>query len=263
MATAPVITFLSDLGNKHIATGSAKARLWVRFPEAGVVDITHGAERYNIQRAAYMCRSAYQHFPAGSFHLLLVDISLGERHRMLLAHVGGHYFIAPDNGILSLAFGDELRDVWFCREFSNAVGVLQWADAAADVIAAIGAEAAPDEHFTRFMTKKIAFPSVQRPAGARRDCAILYADRYGNVVLDLDREEFEELAGDGPFEIKFPAGKSITRLSTTYNDVAEGELLCRFNGLGLMEIAMNRQSLFATYEFAATYNAFPTISVYF
>lgn len=260
---APVITLLSDLGNKHTAIGIAKAQLMANMPRASVVDITHGIDKYNIRQAAYMARSANGYFPAGSFHLLIVDISLGERHRMLLAKVGDQYFLASDNGVLSLAFGPVLPDVWLCREFSATVSVLQWVQLAADVIQLLGDTPNPDAHFARFITKDVAFHTVQRPDSGRRDCSILYTDRYGNLVLDLTTAEFHELIGDGPFEIKLPAGKRVSKLSSSYNDVAAGELLCRFNKAGLLELSINRNSLSATYDFNASYNAYNTIAIYF
>lgn len=247
----------------HTAIGVAKVQLCTNMPDASVVDITHGIDKYNIRQAAYMVRSANGYFPKGSFHLLIVDISLGERHRMLLAKVGDQYFLAPDNGILALAFGPVLPEVWLCREFSATVSVLQWVQLAADVIQLLGDAPDPDGHFARFITKDVAFHTVQRPDSGRRDCSILYCDRYGNIVLDLTAAEFDELIGDGPFEIKLPAGKQVNILSKGYSDVATGELLCRFNKAGLLELAINRDSLSATYDFNASYNAYNTIAIYF
>ncbi len=254
---------MSDLGNMHTAIGIARAQLITNMPDADVVDITHGIDKYNIRQAAYMVRSASGYFRAGSYHLLIVDISLGERHRMLLAKVGEQYFLAPDNGILALAFGPVLPDVWLCREFSATVSVLQWVQLAADVIQLLRATPDPDAHFARFMTKDVAFNTVQRPDSGRRDCNILYGDRYGNLVLDLTIHEFEALTGDGPFEIKLPAGKLVNKLSRSYNDVAAGELLCRFNRAGLLELAINRASLCATYDFNTSYHSYNTIAIYF
>lgn len=254
---------MSDLGNMHTAIGIARAQLITNIPDADIVDITHGIDKYNIRQAAYMVRSACRYFREGSFHLLMVDISLGERHRMLLAKVGAQYFLAPDNGILALAFGPVLPDVWLCREFSATVSVLQWVQLAADVIQRLLTSSSPDAHFARFMTRDIAFQTVQRPDSGRRDCSILYADRYGNVVLDLTANEFRELTNNGPFEIKLPAGKQINKLSASYNDVAEGELLCRFNQAGLLELAINHASLSAAYDFPTSYNAYNTIAIYF
>lgn len=246
--TIPVITLLSDLGTCHPAVSGAKMLLAASGATTGVVDISHRIPLYNIQQAAYVTQYAYRHFPVGTVHLLLVDVLLGERHRMLLAKVDDHYFIAPDNGVLSLAFGEELQKVWLCREFSDTISIMQWVGYAKKVINSIRQDDDINEHFSPFMIKEVAQIMVQQPIGARLDCAILYIDRYGNVAIDLTKTQFDELINDGPFSIKLPREKEITAVSMHYNDVGEGELLCRFNSMGYMEIAINKGSATATFE---------------
>lgn len=237
-----VITILSDLGTGHTALSAARAILLQQHANAEIVDITHKVSTYNLQQAAYFCKQSYVHFAMGSFHLLMVDVMFGERHRMLLAQVNGHYFIAPDNGILALTFGDAVSNVWLCREFSEPVSIPKWTLYAGNIIDTIRKSETPDGIFSRFHTKHIAQLATHKPIGARLDCTILHIDNYGNVVINLSRHQFDELAGDGPFSIPLPPEQEITVLSNHYNDVAEGALLCRFNKMGLMELAVRKGS---------------------
>ena len=199
--------------------------------------------------AAYLLTSAYYHFPVGSVHLLMVDVLFGERHRMLLCCINGHYFLAPDNGVLSLAFSTQPQDVWLCREFSGSVSITQWVRYASQVMCVIREGQDLNNSFSRFIIKELAQIIIQKPIGARLDCTVLHIDRYGNIVIDLTKVHFDELIGDGPFSIRLPRDEEITTVSNHYNDVPPGGLLCRFNSLGLMEIAINRGSATNSFEF--------------
>lgn len=249
MPTIPVITLLSDLGTGHHSISGTKVLLMGGVAGTEIVDISHRLTAYNLQQAAYLSSAAYRHFPANTVHLLLVDMMAGERHRMLLSKVDGHYFIAPDNGVLSLAFGARLREVWLCREFSEPVSLLQWVAYAGQVISVVSSGNDLNDHFSRFVVKEVAQIMMQKPIGARLDCTVMHIDRYGNIAIDLTRNRFDELVADGPFSIKLPRDKEITTISEHYNDVPNGELLCRFNSLGFMEIAINHGSATSAFEF--------------
>lgn len=244
MSNPTIITLLSDLGTGHTALSGARAILMQQHADAEIVDITHRVTSYSLQQAAYFCREASGHFPGGTFHLLMVDIMFGDRHRMLLAKINDRYYIAPDNGILALTFGDTITDIWLCMEFSDPVGVAEWTRYAGMVIDIVLKTPQLNSIFIRFYSKNLAQLITHKPVGARLDCAILHIDNYGNVVINLSRGQFDELAGAGEvFSISLPPEERITRLSNHYNQVEEGKLLCRFNKMGLMELAVNRGSL--------------------
>src|ERR1019366_4555865 len=47
---------------------------------------------------------AWQFFPKRTIHVVVVDPGVGSSRRPILAELGGHFFIAPDNGLLSMVF---------------------------------------------------------------------------------------------------------------------------------------------------------------
>jgi len=232
-----VITILSGLGTRDTSVSIAKAIFMQYAPGAAIVDIAHNVAQYDLQQAAYLLVSAYQHFPKGTIHVLPVDVFAGDVPRMLLAEKNNYFFIAPDNGVLPLAFGTELVNTRLCYEFSNSFSFTDWLQSAGRVI-----EAILTGNTSSFIQHKVdSVPRLLQPKVMHDgiDCNILFIDRYENVVLDITKTQFGELVNNRPFRIKLMRMGDITAISNNYNDVQEGKPLCRFNSAGFLEIALN------------------------
>jgi len=70
-------------------------------PQARIVDITHFVSPQDIQEGAYTLWRAAPFFPKGSIHVYVVDPGVGTRRRPLAAQLGDHFFVGPDNGLLT------------------------------------------------------------------------------------------------------------------------------------------------------------------
>ncbi len=233
-------------------------------PDATVVDISHNVAQYDLQQAAYLLLSAYGHFSKGTVHIVLVDVFSGDKPGMLLVQKDGYYFIAPDNGVLSLAFGSEIGDARLCFEFTKQQDFSDWVNSAGKVVEAV--LQGNTEQFKTCevkMARRLLQPQVM-PLGI--DCNILYIDRYENVVLDITRKQFDEYVKGRPFRIKVMRMQDITTISNNYNDVPEGDPLCRFNDAGFLEIALNHQpaaSLLGLGPHSAGNLRYQTIRIFF
>ena len=232
-----IITLLSDLGTRDTTVTVVKAILKRYAPQSAIVDISHNVAQYDLQQAAYLLLSAYKYFSQGSVHVLLVDVFAGDAPRMLVAEKDGNYFIAPDNGILPLAFGTSLENTRLCFEFSKPYSFNEWINDAGKVIEAlqqgsiVGFVPCDIEKAPRILQPRILPDGVE--------CNILYIDRYENVVLDITKEQFEVMIKGRPFKIQIMRTEEITSVSNNYNDVEQDEPLCRFNSAGFLEIAFN------------------------
>ena len=232
----PIITLLSDFGTSDTTVTVAKATLLSNVPEAKIIDISHRVAKYDLRQTSYLLQSVYGHYPAGSIHIAMVDVFAGEQPRMLLAAKESNWFIVPDNGILPLTFRDEITDQWLCHEFTQPFTFRDWITNAGRVIQAIQSGAplpfdATEAHGT---------PAIHQPVSmGGLECNILFIDRYGNVVLDINQTKFEEAIAGRQFRIKIMRMEDITALSNNYNDVPLNKPLCRFNAAGYLEIAIN------------------------
>src|SRR5262250_3652993 len=72
--------------------------------EVHLVDITHGVIPYDILDGALTIGQAYKYFPPKTIHVVVVDPGVGTTRRPILVAADQHYFVAPDNGVLSSVY---------------------------------------------------------------------------------------------------------------------------------------------------------------
>lgn len=228
---------MSDLGGGDATVSAARAVLMACAPGAHLLDISHHVGRYDIGQAAYLLASAFPHFPPGTVHVVLVDVFEGDEPRLLLCEKDGSYCIAPDNGLLPLAFGTGGMVMRLCHIPARPISFAQWLQAVAAIcIQVLQGNTTIYPETADYKVTNTAQPRVL-PEGL--ECNIREIDRYENVVLDLKQETFEQYFDNGRFCIKVLKLQDITTVSHNYNDVPVGAPLCRFNVAGYLEIAIN------------------------
>src|SRR2546422_5340934 len=98
---ATLITLLTDFGSADSYVGEVKGVLLSQVHGAALVDITHQVPPGDVRAAQYILSRVWHRFPQGSVHLAVVDPGVGTDRRALAASTAGHFFVAPDNGLLS------------------------------------------------------------------------------------------------------------------------------------------------------------------
>jgi S-adenosyl-L-methionine hydrolase (adenosine-forming) len=240
-----LITFTTDFGLSDHFAGTMKGVVAGIAPQARAIDITHDISPYNVTEAAFVIAQAFPYFPKGTIHVVVVDPGVGSSRRPIVAEAGGHVFVAPDNGVLSLVFEAAAHKVrvisnpkFMRREISRTFhGRDVFAPAAAHL--AKGAKAAA---FGKLVHDYVRNWSA-KPAPKGKDSwrgAILKVDRFGNLITNFAARDFAGISGR-PFEIR--AGtKRIRRLALTYAETEVGELFVIVGSAGYLEIAANQGS---------------------
>src|SRR5512134_3912317 len=99
-----MITFLSDFGTSDSYVGEVKGVLASLAPGVAVIDIGHSLTPGNIRAAAHILGRVWHRFPGGTVHLVVVDPGVGGTRAAIAVESGGHFFVGPDNGVLTPAF---------------------------------------------------------------------------------------------------------------------------------------------------------------
>ena len=70
---------------------------------------------------------------------------------------------------------------------------------------------------------------------------IIFIDNFENVIVNLEKEEFEEIRKNRKFKIVLMRNSElIEKISDHYASVQPGENMAFFNSAGYLEIAINK-----------------------
>ena len=233
------IALLSDLGNNDTGVARAKGILLQQLPGMPLIDVTHNLYPYYIQQAAYQLASSVNALPADSFHVLLFDIYYDRESKLVLADLNGKKILAPDNGVLPLAFPGEDIPSWLCFSMNDTGNLADWVHAIAGVITQLQTKTAGEAGYTPCSITKAPGQFVPFTTANAIEGHVIHIDNFGNVVLNITKKEFEQASGGRKFSINF-IRENVTAISNNYNSVNTFEKLCRFNSSGYLEIAINK-----------------------
>lgn len=243
----PIITLTTDFGSNDHLVGAMKGVILKVNPDAQIVDISHRVIPYDILDAALTLGQAYRYFPLKTVHVVVVDPGVGTQRRPLLVSGEHHYFVAPDNGVLSMVYEKEERltvrhvtaEHYFLSPLSN---TFHGRDIFAPVAAWLtknGAAASFGDEITDFV--RFSMPKPKSANGVVKG-VILKVDNFGNAITNLSVEDVPQLvAGGAPCKISAGA-KPVTRFVQTYAQGEPGEAFALIGSSGFLEISMNRAS---------------------
>jgi hypothetical protein len=230
----PVISLLTDFGTTDHYVGAMKGVILSICAGAQMVDISHDIAPYAIHEAAYTLAQAWQCFPAGTVHLIVVDPGVGTARRPIVAEAGGHTFVAPDNGVLTMALGSdsEVREIAAEQYFRQPVSRTFHGR---DIFAPVAAHLASGVAAAVFGKRIEDWVRLDR-----NGATVLKIDHFGNVITSLRWESFGWVA-ERAFELRIGSGL-VSHYRASYADAAPGELFAIRGSAGYLEVSMNQGS---------------------
>jgi len=242
-----IITFTTDFGLTEHYVGTMKGVILNINPAAHIVDISNSVQSYDVLDGALAISQSYKYFPSATIHLVIVDPGVGTSRRPLLVRTERHYFLAPDNGVLSFVFEQEQErlevrhitaDHYFLQPMSQTFhGRDLFAAVAGWLSKGIEGSAFGEQinDFVRFAAPK---PKVMAPGTIKG--VVLKVDKFGNMITNIRPQDLPELfQPDAHFRIII--GKAeITKMKTAYAQGTPGETFAIVGSMGYLEIATNR-----------------------
>ncbi len=225
-----IITLLTDFGTADSYVAEVKAALLGQPHGATLVDITHQVSPGDVRAGQYILSRVWRRFPEGTVHLVVVDPGVGTTRRALAAEGDGHYFVAPDNGLLTslpgtarfvqLPIPPGAAPTFHARDvFAPAAALL-----------AIGTALT---HVGKSITDPYRSPlPIPRMDGLTVVGEVLYVDRFGSLVSNIPAEQVAP-----GVRIKV-VGTDVGSLRRTYGDVEPGQLLAYVGSDGSVEVAV-------------------------
>jgi S-adenosylmethionine hydrolase len=244
----PIITLTTDYGTSDHFTGVMKGVILSINPEVNIVDITHNVLAHDILDGALAIGQAYRYFPPKTIHVVVVDPGVGTERRPLLVAADQHYFVAPDNGVLSSVYDQsESLHVWNITAEHYFRQPVSKTFHGRDIFAPVAAWLSkswqtssfgePITDFARFAIPKA------KTNGNTIQGSVLRADHFGNLVTNLTAEDVPELASPSAAAggLKISVGNAqITKLVETFAEGAAGEAVALMGSSGYLEISVNK-----------------------
>jgi S-adenosyl-L-methionine hydrolase (adenosine-forming) len=249
-AKTPIVTLLTDYGTKDHFVASMKAVILSITPQVQIIDITHDVPAHDILEAGFVLRSCFSYFPSRTIHVVVVDPTVGSQRKPIIVATDNYYFVAPDNGVLSLIY--DVEPVSTVVEIASEHLMLPEVSKTfhgRDIFAPAAAWLArgtdmlnfgdPIEEYT-----KITLPKAKMVGDALIKGNVLHVDRFGNLITNISREDFNAAREKVPGNtVKTLIGKQeIVGLKEYYAEVQKGEILALFGSSNLLEISQNQGS---------------------
>ncbi|WP_299064456.1 SAM-dependent chlorinase/fluorinase [uncultured Polaribacter sp.] len=251
----PLITLTTDFGTKDHFVGALKGAIYSEFSDARIVDITHEIPPFNITETAYILKNSYKSFPDGTIHIVGVDSELCPDNKHIAIELDNHFFVCPDNGIISMIASEikptKIFEINVHDRVESSFPVLDVFVQVACFIArggnlnVIGKE-------IQTLKKMIEIQPKVNEAKNQITGGVVYVDNYGNVITNISKKMFEKIGKRRSFKITakrytfikiFAKYNEITGNSTHDSRQYEGSKLAIFNAGGYLEIAIYRSNL--------------------
>ncbi len=239
----PILTLTTDWGERDHYVSAFKGEIFGALPGIQVVDLSHGITKFNTMEAAFILKNSYSKFPTGTIHFIgLTGSELPDIEEPWVAIKNhGHYFVGFDSGIFTLIFDENPQEIIRLPIHRDHTRSELHTILLSKIQAIINGEFA---RLGKSDTKTFEqyFP---RPTSNQDSLfgSIIYIDSFGNAISNISKDFFEQIRGSRNFIVNFRrSGYKVTKISSKYEEVENGNMLVLFNQDGLMEIALNRDS---------------------
>lgn len=237
-----LISLLTDFGTKDYFVGAMKGVILSINSEAKIVDITHQVEAQNIRSAGFILAACYRDFPEKTIFVTVVDPGVGSDRQAVLVETEKYYFIAPDNGLLSLVLANEkkyrvfelTRQKYF-REFRSLT--FHGRDIFAPVAAWLSKGIEPKEfgrELKDLVCLDISFPKTI--SETELEAEIIHIDHFGNLITNLKKNDLSKV-----FSLEVN-GIELGKHHSFYAEAEKDEIFTIWGSARYLEIVANQNS---------------------
>jgi len=228
-----VISLMTDFGLKDGNVGVMKGVIYGIVPEVQIVDLSHLIQPQNIVEAALILSRSANYFPSGAVHVIVVDPGVGTQRRPLAARLGENFYVAPDNGVLTLVLenaegqGGPVEVVCLDRPeywLTQVSHVFHGRDIFAPAAAYLAKGISLCDLGTPITDAvRLDFPEPLHQSWGW-SAEVIHIDHFGNISTSLQRKHLDE---QEPSMVKL-CGAEITGWVHTFGDKPPGSLVALY-----------------------------------
>jgi S-adenosylmethionine hydrolase len=236
-----ILTLTTDFGTSGPYVAAMKGVVLGLAPGAQLVDVCHTIAPQNILEGAFILAGVVDAFPDGTVHLGVVDPGVGSDRRLIAAALKGHWFVLPDNGLLSGVARDQAPDgIWEITNPKIRRAVVSATFHGRDILAPAAAHlliGGDPAELGPARTKFVALRNFKLIEDERGFVAeVIFRDAFGNLVTNIPAAKIDSAAPESwLFAV---ASENIEGLTRCYSDRPTGSLVALVGGTGWVEIAV-------------------------
>jgi len=241
-----LVALLTDYGLEDTYVTQLKAVILQMSAGVAFLDLSHSVAPQQVRSGAYLLSTAVPYLPEGSLVVAVVDPSVGMERRAVAVQAQRHTYLAPDNGLLSLAL--RLDPPQTAVVLDNPRYYLPTVSATfhgRDIFAPACAHLLNGVPIERLGTpidpaQLITLSDLDAHwDGQRFECRPLHIDHFGNLILNLSEAQARQQIGNlDALQVQLDDGRTIP-LKRTFGEVEWGAPVAYWGSSGHLEVAIN------------------------
>lgn len=236
IAPNPIITLTTDFGLRDGFVGVMKGVIYGICPQAQLVDISHDVAPQNVLEGAFVLARQTPYFPPGSVHVIVVDPGVGTARRPLAARVGEHYYVGPDNGVLTPIL-EKAEEASLPLEIIHLDKPEYWLKTVSyifhgrDIFSPVAAHLAAGVPLEKVGTpvndpQRLNLPRPVQ-AGNRWEGEVIHIDHFGNISSNIHRDH---IGGQQVVQARV-AGHTVPDWVNTFGEREPGALVSLYSSI--------------------------------
>ena len=238
-----VITLTTDFGSSASDAGVLSGVIWKTDPEARIVELTHDIPPQDILAAQIILENAAPFFPEGTVHMVVVDPGVGTERRPIAARLGPHFFVGPDNGLVTPLLERAEANRWTIEVYHlnrpeywlpEISSIFHGRDIFAPVAAHLAHGTPPSalgERINNPIRASVPVPELLDDGWRGQ---VVQIDHFGNLSVNIKRGHLEGL---GPVEVRV-GGQTVEGLSRTFGESQPGDLVALIDSSDRLSISV-------------------------
>jgi S-adenosylmethionine hydrolase len=184
-----IITLITDFGYRDPFVGQMKGVILKINPYVKIIDITHDITSHDIEEASFILWESFKYFPEETIHLIVVDPQVGSKRKALIVKSQNHYFVAPDNGVLSHVIKEQSFTAFSIEEKKYILKKHSPTFQGRDIFAPVSAwlsKGIPIEKFGKPFYEPFMI-DIPLPEKTKNKIVgkIIYIDKFGNAITNI------------------------------------------------------------------------------
>ncbi len=236
----PIITLINDWKQDALYLSQIKGALLSVDEHIRIINLTPNLSTFDEFTAAFVLKNSFKQFPKGTIHLNFISHYEKNVTDFLIAQYHEQFFVSRNTGFLANVFDTKPEKLFRLDIEENSFTELELYPLILRAILKNALHKIADQY--EISNRNAVFLPVFNDNNII--IHIIYIDVYGNLITNLKKNDFYNFIAEKNFKIVIENKKnSIEKISSSYENIEQGDLFAIFNNLDLLEIGMKSANM--------------------